>query len=698
MNKSIFIPLLASFIAVSMALTQFTPAYALHYPAEINKSFSPIAIVSGGTSKLRVTIYNPNSNPLTNASWTDTLPTGISFVTPLNLTHTCGTTATVTAAAGVLTLSNGTVPEQVGSVIGRCYVEVDVTSITPGNLINTIPSGALSSSTLDGTETFSITNTTPASATLNVIGVQPPSLSKSFNPNTISVGQTSTLTITITNNDANNPLTQTTLTDVLPTGVILANPVQHLPDPILNGCGEPTARLLNGTGGTPIVPGNSTLTLDNGTIAKNSNCVITVDVTSLAQGAYTNTIPVGSGTPGSPIHTREGVTNASAASDQLNVQAFDLHKYFGDGTGTPTIAVGDLIDMTIKIDNIANIPYENVQLTDTLPSTTLLGGSAINALEYDTVSAPTFTDCGVPTSNFSTVAPATGAHPNNMVLSSISIASNSTCTITVKVRANMDSPAATFRNTIPIGAVVTGDGAINHAPASGDLIVRSLSIYKAFWLTTEPVPPVSGAPATPTFAAGQTSNVTIWLSNPSPDPFNIVSISDTLPSTPNNDLIYSGVPTTDCGAGTAALSGSPLKTVTLTGGTIPAGTIATPGLCRIVAQVTTSASSLGGTYTNTVVTNSLSTSEGGLFPTPSNSANVNVTTLTVNKSYASGAAVYPIGKLLTIRINNPATGGALTGITFTDNLDSRLEIVDLTSTPASPNPTTTCNATTTPQH
>jgi len=69
-------------------------------PAEINKSFTPISIVSGATSKLRVTVYNLNANELTNTSWTDNMPAGITVTAPLNVTHTCGAGASVTDGAG----------------------------------------------------------------------------------------------------------------------------------------------------------------------------------------------------------------------------------------------------------------------------------------------------------------------------------------------------------------------------------------------------------------------------------------------------------------------------------------------------------------------------------------------------------------------------------------------------------------------
>ena len=241
---------------------------ALSFPAQMNKRFTPISIVSGGTSTISVTIFNPNSFPLTGAHYHDYFPAGITLANPVDLTITgCGS-AQVTSNTGdpppgsppgnpgpALAPGNtgfrmdfGTVPAQVGTTPGQCTVTVDVTSTTPGNLINTIPAGELDSYGDDAGTIVPITSEYPASATLNVIAVQPPSLSKAFAPNTIAAGGTSTLTITIRNNDSSNPLTQVTLTDTLPTNgdgdIFVASPVTTS----LTGCGPGT--LTDGSGGS----------------------------------------------------------------------------------------------------------------------------------------------------------------------------------------------------------------------------------------------------------------------------------------------------------------------------------------------------------------------------------------------------------------------------------------------------------------
>lgn len=681
MIRSIRSFFIALFLALSLLLGQVSPAQALTYPAEINKSFTPISITSGGTSRLRVTIYNPNSNALTSAGWLDNLigvQPGLSIANPPNVVQTCSGTVTDGGGGSVdsgdtsIRLTGGTVPGQVGSTPGSCYVEVSVTSTTPGNLINTIPANALTSFTIDPQDTgtpptpVSITNTTPASATLNVVAVQPPSVSKGFAPNTIFVGEVSELTITIRNNDLNTALTNTTFTDTLPANVVVASPLTAS----LIGCGAGT--LSSTLGGPALASGDTAISLNNGTIARNSNCIIRVNVTSARSNAYNNTIPAGPPGSGS-VQTQQGVTNATPASAPLNVQAFNLSKSFSPSL----IAVGGVSQLTITIQNPANFNYTGVAITDNLPSGLAIA-SPVNT---------STTGCGSPSFTDGSGGSLDGGDTSVRMIGG-SILPNTTCIITVDVTASMSAATGTYTNTIPVGAMTTDQLNSNHLPASAGLSVQSLTINKAFWRTTEPAP--SNNPAAVTFPAGQTANVTIWLNNPSPNEFTVVSVSDTLPTSPNSNLFFTGTPTTDCAGGTVSFTGAPpLRTVTLTGGTIPAGTIASPGRCRIVAQVTTVPTApAANNYDNTIPTNSLITVEGGTHPVVSNTARVNVSTVSVSKAYQTSTVAYPNASRLRITITNPIGGAALTGISLTDVLDSRLEIV--ASSPTTPI-TTTCN-------
>src|SRR5215211_3929045 len=106
MNRSILSLVLTGGLIFSTLYTGKTArAQVISLPAEMNKSFSPISIPSGETSRLNVTIYNPNFFALTNASWTDHLAgvqSGLTIASPVDLTNSCG--GSVTAVAGSTTL------------------------------------------------------------------------------------------------------------------------------------------------------------------------------------------------------------------------------------------------------------------------------------------------------------------------------------------------------------------------------------------------------------------------------------------------------------------------------------------------------------------------------------------------------------------------------------------------------------------
>ena len=202
MQKSV-VPFLIGALIVSILLTpgETVAAQVVSFPAEMNKSFSPISIAAGGISRLRVTIFNPNAFQLTDAAWTDNLvgvQPGLLIANPVNISNTCGGTVTAAPGGTTLSLRGGTVPAKVSATPGSCTVSIDVTSTTPGNLINTLPADALTSMGDGGI----ITNTSPASATLNVGGVQPLNVAKNFSPSAIWAGESSQLSIVIANNDS----------------------------------------------------------------------------------------------------------------------------------------------------------------------------------------------------------------------------------------------------------------------------------------------------------------------------------------------------------------------------------------------------------------------------------------------------------------------------------------------------------------
>ena len=616
-------------IALLLAATFLRPqnVYAASLPAEINKQFTPLQIDAGGVSVMRVTIFNPNIFPLTNASWTDNLigvQPGLFIANPANVVNTCGAIGDVTAVPGTTTLSlaNGTVPPQVGATPGQCYVEVNVSSVTPGNLINTIPSGNLNSQGNDGGTIVNITNTTPASATITVIAVSPPSLSKGFAPNTIFVGQNSVLTIRLNNNDADTNLTGATYTDTLPAGLIVATPNGLT----LSNCGPGTASAPSG---------GTTITLNNATVTPAQDCLVAVNVTG-ASGQYTNTIPAGPGGPGS-LQTNQGVTNNTPASANLNVQPVGITKAFSPAT----IDAGDTSTLTITLQNPTGAPYTGVAITDNL--TTMGAGITI-------AGAPSANTCGF-TINHVVGATLINVSGGTIPASATPPTPVGTCVISIPVQAAL-TISGTRTNTIPPNTLTADQPITNLLPATASLTINAALVgAKAY------------SPAT--IVVGGTSTVTITLTNRSSTPLTGVTFTDGLPA----GLTVSVAPASpQCGGAVT----NTVNSVTLTGGTIPAN-----GSCTIVFTIT---SNTAGSYDNAIAANSIANNQGvgnaGFSTNPDlvvvNSANLPVGIL---KAFQTNPISPGQTSRLRITIAAPADI-SISGINLTDNLPPGLVVAN----------------------
>lgn len=638
-NKSLRFLLLICMLISSFVFTPVTVVHAISLPAQMNKKFAPIVIKAGDISRLSITIFNPNSFQLTAAHWDDVLNSvqpGIFLANPINLVNGCGGSVVGNPGDTTLTLNGGTVPAQVGNTPGECTVSVNVSSITTGNLINTIPIGELESTGNDNGNSVQISNTTPASATLEVNAVQPPSLSKSFTPNTMWVGQTSQLAIVIRNNDLTTALTQTSLTDNLPAGVTLVNPVS----PTFTNCGVPPGSL------TADLVTNS-IALNNSTIAPNSTCTVRVNVTSSIAGTYTNTIPINS------LHTQQGGTNTSPATAPLNVQSVAITKAFSPAN----FQAGGTSTLTITLQNPTGSPITGVNLSDTLPGTVLTfpppfsaattcGGSVVATLPR-TVS---LTGGTIPAGNTTTPG---------------------TCTITVQVTTLAGAAAATFTNTIPAGALTipSQPGITNVLPASAQVRVYTtgtgVTANKSFNPTT--------------IAPNGNSRLRINITAPADTDLTNFHIDDPLPT---NVTVSNSTPasTNGCGAG-ALTTATGATSISLNNGTILAGTT-----CQINVFVT---SSIAGVYTNTVTPANISNTQNRKIAN-NITANLTVQTtspLSISKAF-SPTTVIPGGiSTLTITLQN-SNASPLVNVTLTDTLPGNTTNGVVIA--ASPNVSSTC--------
>lgn|GEM_PF-851050 len=608
------------------------------FNAEINKRFDPISISPGDTSRLIVSIYNPNTFSLENASWTDNLigiQPGIRIANPPNISTTdCGASPTVSAVAGetTLSLSGASVPAKVGSENGICTVAIDVTSTTPGNLINTVDGGNLSANGGGGT----VSNTDPASATLNVDEIVAPAVTKAFASNTIWVGQSSRLTINIKNNDLTHTLSELSLTDTLndpaPYNVVLASTVT----PVLTNCGSSASLTAN--------PGETSLTLSGAEIAPNTTCAVQVYVTSITQGEYTNTIPANT------ISTKQGVTNASLAEASLNVQAVSIAKAFSPAS----IQAGDTSTLTITLRNPTSAAHTGVSIADVMP------GSVLELVEGS--AATTCTTAGSP----ATVSVTSTGRSNDTVqltngtIPAGTVATPGICTITVGVTTPDSAPTAAHVNSIPAGTLTSDQPGFTNVLPSNDATLNisalSIGIVKTF--------------SPNSIQQGGTTRLTITLQNRTSAALHVTSLTD---DHFGGLIPIVGTESTTCVNGVVAAVESPasltLTGADATGAVIPSGSVATPGTCSFSIDVTAAAA---GSYTNQILANSIVTVEGPTNLDPASKAITVYATgkgMSGTKTFTPSIIVAGNNTRLRIQLTAPADQD-LTNLGFTDDLSA----------------------------
>ena len=379
--------------------------------------------------------------------------------------------------------------------------------------------------------------------------------------------------------------------------------------------------------------------MNNATIAASGTCTIKVNVNSNTPGVYTNTIPANS------IHTQQGVTNSGSASAPLNVQAIGVSKAF-----SPTaFEVGGTSTLTITLQNPSPADYTGVTFTDNLPT-----GITVST-------APASPQCGgTVTSTATSLSLSGGTIPAG------SVSTPGTCTISVVVTS---STAASYTNTIPVGALTTDQGASNVVAGTANITVYGSGLG------------VSGSKnfSPNSIAIGGTSRLMINITAPADTSLTNFSISDALPSGVQVASTPNATKNANCAGSTfAPAAGDTL--LTYGGGTIAAGTT-----CTLRVDVT---SSTAGVFTNTISPANISDNENHK-PASNISANLTVSGISVSKAFAP-ATVNPNGlSTLTVILTNTNIN-QLDNVSLSDNLPGNTTNGVVIA--PTPNASTTCGS------
>jgi len=124
----------------------------------ISKYFQSNPISRGSTSGLVITIQNTGNIALSGMGFSDSLPSGLKIAggaaaAPLN---NCGGTLSAVSGTQLIQLTDGSLDAS-----SSCTIVVQITGTTPGNYVNTIPAGALTTDS-----STNVTNGLPATDTL----------------------------------------------------------------------------------------------------------------------------------------------------------------------------------------------------------------------------------------------------------------------------------------------------------------------------------------------------------------------------------------------------------------------------------------------------------------------------------------------------------------------------------------------------
>ena len=174
---------------------------------------------------------------------------------------------------------------------------------------------------------------------LRIVDVTP-QLDKGFSPESIELGQTSTLTFTITNTEDRLAKDGWSFTDTLPTGLVVADPT--------------AADTTCSAGSIDAVPGGTSVSAAGNLDAGQDSCTFSVSVRPTELGSYTNDADNITSIFG--LNKPNPSTLTATSAPALTI----------DKTATPAsiATVGDVISYEFLVTNTGNVPLTNVSVTD----------------------------------------------------------------------------------------------------------------------------------------------------------------------------------------------------------------------------------------------------------------------------------------------------------------------------------------------
>lgn len=610
--------------------------FNVYTPLNLSKTFSPASVNPGGKSTLTLNLSqslgtgSTGVDPLTNVSASDTLPAGVVIAAPPAIATTCSG-ANVTAPAGGSTVSFSGVNLTPGAPL--CTIKVDVVvpqGTSVGTLNNIIPPN---SATTDQGFTNSTRPTSggsfgngAAAANLTVANATM-TINKTFTPANVAVGTVSQLAVAFVNNNPGNiAVSQATLTDNLPLGMVVA----ATPAASFTGTGCTGATITAAAGA-------STVGIAGASIAAGSTCTLNVNVVASAAGNLINTIPA------SALSTRENVTNSASTTATLAVSgAADLSIAKSDGV--TQIATGTTTTYTVTVSNGGPNNVIGAAVTDTPPS-----GMTITSW---TCAASSGAGCGA----------ASGSGAINDTID-INVGSTVTYTVHALIAANFAGGTISNSATVTQPALVTDSTPGNNTAIDTDTVAAGVVLA------------LTKTDGSASYTPGGTATYTVTVANTGAANATQVNVADALPS----GVTLSGTAT--CTAAGSAIcgtvsGGAGQSAFGATGATVPAGAA---NKLTFTIPVTFAANLSTSPLVNIVnATDVPSGATGSASDSDTRSANADVSI--VKSGPSSIVAGAPISYTLVISNAGPSTAN---GATFADTMPASITGITATCGSAS---------------
>lgn len=437
-----------------------------------------------------------------------------------------------------------------------------------------------------------------------------PSFTKTFAPDTIGPGSTSTLRFDIVNQDS-VPVTDLAFTDVLPAGVAIASP----------------SGAVSGCGGILTAPdGGGTITFAGGDVGALSQCSITVNVSSAVVGTHMNV--------SGDLTSSAG--NSGPAADDLVVVSD--RPGFSKSFTPATIPYGGRSRLTFTIDNTANAATVfNLQFSDTLPAGLTVADPALAA-----------TTCigGVitadPGSDLISYAP--------QGFNDASVLAGATCTIAVDVTADAVGTLVNISDELTSSFI---GPTVSSGRATAALDVTAGTVYVAKRFVEDPVGP--GGTVTLEFTIGNNDRTFAATG---------IAFTDDLDATLGG-LTAVGLPAVDvCGPG-STISGTAVLS-------LAGGSVAPADSCTFSVTLQVPSGAAPGSYPNT--TGAITADLGGVpfIGGPGADSLVISTAPLLQKTFLTNPVGAGDSVAMEFTITNASATDPVTDVGFTDDLGAFL--------------------------